>query len=225
MKFTLTIVIFGLASCGALHLAQREDLQGFIPIPRNNLTVDPTIIPIPRAGDWQTATLRPSVALILASTNYPNAYPGGEDDKLMIYSPYGTIIDVVCQDINVEVTNGCQKDAMYFSPSGRTDFGDAVGLCGKGSYSLSSTTNRLAFRFVSNYPVSYYKTDPVRFYCRVSYRQAPTTTAVPPATTAVPTTAAPSTTTTAAAPTTSAPKANSTCTCGARNEVKHCSRL
>ena len=216
MKTALRILIF--AYVVILSLGQRE--QGFIPLPRNNLTAGPTVIPIPRLGheEFKSVLLTPYRPVVtITSTDYPNAYPGGEDRKMIIFSPFGTVIDVVCHDMNLEVSNGCKKDALYISPSGRYDFRDAIGLCGAASCRVTSTSEHITFRFVSNYPQTYHKNDPLRFSCTVSFREASSAT-VAPVTTAAPT----AMTTAAPLTTTSGPfKANSNCTCGAGNEVTH----
>ena len=240
MKLTLTILI--LACCGGLNLAQQEDLHEFIPIPRNNLTVDPTVIPIPRAGAWGFSLSPSNPVVMIRSINYPNAYPAGEDLKFFFFAPSGYTIWVSCDEVVLEASSGCTKDFISISPTGRTDFEDGIGFCGQWpyTYSQASKTNRLAFRFVSKYPQSSSPNNPFRFSCKVyiAKTRIPVTTAAPVTTTAAPvtttsatqtttaapktTTAAPTKTTTAAPATTAASsnsKANSTCTCGARNEV------
>lgn len=109
----------------------------------------------------------------LDSPSYPNSYPANVNCQYFISSPIGTRIQLNCNDFNVEQSTNCQYDIFYYSLSGTQTFTDQEFSCGKGTFSKTSKSNKIAigFRSDDSNPQS---TVPFRYRCQLKVVADPT---------------------------------------------------
>jgi hypothetical protein len=111
----------------------------------------------------------------LRSPNYPADYSANLDCKYFISSPVGTQMVLTCNEFSIEASANCQYDIFYWSLSGSQTFSDQLFACGKGTFSRTTTANKLAvgFRTDSGNPAS---ADPYKFQCQVTVIGSPVVT-------------------------------------------------
>ncbi|CAG7827421.1 unnamed protein product [Allacma fusca] len=130
-------------------------------------------------------------SLSLLSNNYPYCYNSNEDDRIIIESPAGSLIEVSCPTFDVD----CPYDGFSLSRSGETASPYFKTSCGQGTYYAISYGNRIALRLFSGFQQ---RVRFNRYKCTITAISAvPVTQPAPTeATTTAPVTTVPTTTTT-----------------------------
>jgi len=104
---------------------------------------------------------------MLRSPGYPQNYSPNIACRYTVTSPPGTKMNLQCTEFNVEGSQNCQYDVFFLSPTGDSTFSDQQYFCGPGTFTRSSTSNRLAIGFNTDAGNPQSST-PYRFQCQIT---------------------------------------------------------
>lgn len=70
-------------------------------------------------------------------------YSAGDDCRWIAVAPAGYVLELNCGPFRIPSSSNCVNDRLEISLSGRSDLADAQLICGTGTFTKNSQSNRL----------------------------------------------------------------------------------